>query len=103
MTTVTLPALAASVGLSNLRPPFGSAASLSVWPPPPVLVAPPPEDVFVWPELPDELPDELLLPPPLSSSPPQPATGIARAPSRRMREKARMERPTHPSEAGFNS
>jgi hypothetical protein len=39
----------------------------------------------------------------LSSSPPHPATGIAMAQKRAMREKARMERTTHPSGAGFSS
>jgi hypothetical protein len=60
-----------------------------------VFVFPPPE--------PFELLLVLALLPPLSSSPPQPAIGIAIAPTRRMSEKARMGRCTHRRESGFSS
>jgi len=45
----------------------------------------------------------LLLDEELSSSPPHPAIGMAKAQKRAMREKARMKRTTHPCRAGFSS
>ena len=79
---------------------FGSAAIFSTVPaPPPPEVAPP-----LLPVVSDFVPPELLpvLEEELSSSPPQPTTGIAKAQSRAMREKARMEGSTHPSQAEFS-
>src|SRR3954468_2629513 len=98
MTMVTLPAFADSEVLSNLSAPLGSAASFRVWPPPP----PPDVDELVVLVFALELLPLPLLEDELSSSPPHPATGMANAQRRTMREKARIEGSTYPSEPGFS-